>query len=111
MDQAKFLPETYAYEFSVPPAVHGADLPYTFYDFGAVAGVNSTVADIMQRYLTRFAETGQPDGPTLPLFPPSRPGLTVQNLGSNFVGPMLDESGIKQLPKRCHFWQNVPYLS
>ena len=110
MDQADFHPATYAYEYSVPPAVHGADLTYTFYDFGPVAGVNTTLAEIMQGYLTRFAETGQPNAPTLPSFPSARPGPTVQNLGIDFVGPMRDERGIKQLGKRCQFWQDVPYL-
>ena len=110
MDQASFVPGTYAYEFSVPPAIHGADVAYTFYDFGPVSGVNTTVAEIMQGYLTRFAETGQPNHPMLPFFGRARPGLTVQNLGSDFVGPMLDERGIKQLSERCRFWQDVPYL-
>ena len=110
MDQASFVHKPYAYEFSVPPAVHGADVVYTFYDFGSVSGVNTTLAEIMQGYLTRFAETGQPNHPSLPFFGPTGPRLTVQNLGSDFVGPMLDERGIKQLPKRCRFWQDVPYL-
>lgn len=121
MDQASFVTPTYAYEFSVPPAVHGADLSYTFYDFGQVEGVNTvntTVAELLQRYITRFAETGQPNGPGLPFFPPAEaktgPGLTltVQNLGSNFVRPVQDdESGIiKLLPERCRFWQDVLYL-
>ena len=111
MDQASFLPSTYAYEFSVPPAVHGADLSYTFYDFASVAGVNTTVAEILQGYITRFTETGQPNAPTLPSFTSARPGLTVQNLGSDFVGPMQDEGEITQLPERCQFWQEAPYLS
>ena len=107
IDQASFVPTTYAYEFSPPLAVHGADVPYTFYDFGTVPGVNSTVAKIMQGYLTRFAETGQPNAPQLPFFEPARPGLTVQNLGDDFVGPILDERGISQLTERCRFWQDT----
>ena len=110
INQANFVPTTYAYEWSVPPGVHGADLSYTFYDFEPVPGVNTTVAEIMQGYLTRFAETGQPNYPVLPFFNPARPGLTVQNLGSDFIGPMADESGINQLSERCQFWQDVPYL-
>ena len=113
MDQATFLPPTYAYEFSVPPALHGTDVAYTFYDFDPAAApgvVNATVAAILQGYLTRFAETGQPNAPTLPFFHPARPGLTVQNLGNDFVGPMPDERGIRQLSERCRFWQDVPYL-
>lgn len=111
MDQASFLPRTYAYEFSVSPALHGADLPYTFYDFGPVLGINTTVAEILQGYITRFAETGQPHALTLPFFPPARPGLTVQHLGSDFVGPMMTDGGINQPRKRCRFWQDSAYLS
>lgn len=110
IDQAGFHPKTYAYEYSVPPPVHGTDLTYTFYDFGPVAGVNTTLAEIMQGYLIRFAETGQPNAPILPYFPPSNSGQTVQNLGIDFVGPIQDERGIKQLQERCRFWQDVPYL-
>lgn len=111
IDQASFLPTTYAYEYTAPPAVHGVDPMYTFYDFGPVAGVNTTLAEIMQGYLTRFAETGQPNAPILPSFPPARPGLVVQNLGTDFVGPIRDERGTKHLLKRCRFWQDAPYLT
>lgn len=110
IDQADFHPSTYEYEYSVPPAVHDADLTYTFYDFGPVASVNTNLAEIMQEYLTRFAETDQPNAPTLPSFPSARLGPTVQNLGIDSVGPMRDERGIKQRGKRCQFWQDVPYL-
>ncbi|KAL8700222.1 MAG: hypothetical protein Q9201_005570 [Fulgogasparrea decipioides] len=58
MQQANFDPRTYAYVFSAPPAAHGADLPHTFYDSGPVSDINTTVAEIMQRYITWFAETG-----------------------------------------------------
>ena len=109
INQANFVSPTYAYEFSAPPAVHGTDVAYTFYDFGPAPGVNTTLAEIMQGYLTRFVETGQPNAPTLPIFHPARPGLTVQNLGNDFVGPMPDERGIKQLSERCQYWQDAPY--
>lgn len=107
MDLALFTPPTYAYVFSVPPAVHGADLAYTFYDFGDIPGINTTLAVIMQDYISRFAETGQPNAPSLPFFPPARPGTTVQNLGNEGVGPTLDEGGIRQLSERCQFWQDL----
>lgn len=110
LNQAAFRPPTYAYEWSVPPAVHGADLAYTFYDFDPSLGVNTTVAETMQRYFARFAETGQPNAPTLPLFKAARGELTVQEMGNDGIGPMLDERGIKQLAERCRFWQEVPYL-
>lgn len=111
MNQAPFIAAPYAYVFSVPPALHGADLSYTFYDFGSIPGVNTTVAEILQGYILRFAETGQPNAPGLPVFPHARPGTTVQNLGIEGVGPALDEGGIRQLNKRCQFWHDMPYLS
>jgi carboxylesterase type B len=118
MNQAAFLPATYAYKFSVPPAVHGADLSYTFYDFGSAAdddnngdGVNATVAMILQHYITQFAATGSPNAHELPYFRPATGGLGVQNLGSDFVGPMQDESGVDRLPERCLYWQQAPYFS
>lgn len=97
MDQASFIPQTYAYEWFVPPAVDGADLPYTFYDFGPMPSINTTVAEILQGYIARFVQTSQPNAPSLPSFPAARPGLQVQNLGNNFVGLMIDERGIRQL--------------
>ena len=111
MSQASFLPTTYSYQFSGPPAVHGADLPFTFFDSAPAPGVDTTVAELLQRYITRFAETGQPNAPGLPPFPAARPGSTVQNLGSAFVGPIPDEGGGTQLSRRCRFWQEAPYLS
>ena len=66
MNQASFFHPTYAYQFSVPPAIHGADLTFTFYDFDPSPGVNTTVAKIMQYYIARFAQTGQPNAPGLP---------------------------------------------
>lgn len=41
----------------------------------------------MQRYITQFAETGDPNDQDLPKFPPAGPTAIVQNLGSDFVGP------------------------
>ena len=129
INQASFNSAPYAYEFSVPPAVHGADLPYTFYDFGDVPGMNTTLAEIMQGYILSFAVNGEPnapglpvfphansgmtvqnsEGPSLPAFPPAKPGMMVQNLGNEGVGPMLDEGGVQQLEKRCQFWQDTPF--
>ncbi|KAL8720942.1 MAG: hypothetical protein Q9225_002269 [Loekoesia sp. 1 TL-2023] len=111
MHQADDVPQTYAYVFSGPPALHGDDLVYTFYDSGPASGINTTVAEIMQRYITQFAETGDPNAPDLPQFPAARPTATVQNLGSDFVGPSQDEGGMQQLEERCQFWQDAPYLT
>ena len=111
MDDANFIYPTYAYEFSAGGAVHGADLAYTFYDFDTTNDINTTLAQIMQHYLIQFTQNGQPNGAGLPLFPAAKPGLTVQNLGNDFVGPMLDEKGVDQLSRRCDYWQTLPQPS
>lgn len=107
INQARFRPPTYAYEWFVPPAVHGADLQYTFYDFGPVAGINTTVAEILQGYILQFAETGKPSDPD---FPPAGSGFRIQHVGSDFVGPALYDGGVERVPDRCWFWKAVAYL-
>ncbi|KAL8838452.1 MAG: hypothetical protein Q9170_002127 [Blastenia crenularia] len=109
MHQADESSQTYAYVFSAPPAVHGADLSYTFYDTGAIANINVTLAEIMERYIIQFAVTGSPNAPGLPIFPSAKPGSAIQNLGNGFVGPVWDEMAIEQLRERCEFWQKAPY--
>ncbi|KAF8847664.1 carboxylesterase family protein-like protein [Acephala macrosclerotiorum] len=57
--------QTYAYEFAVYPAIHGADLTYTFYDgpFGSAyngLAFNSTVAEVLQDYELSFTKAGKP---------------------------------------------------
>lgn len=79
-------PVTICIRLERPRGVRGADLSYTFYDFVLAQGVNTTLAPIMQRYLTSFAESLSPNAIDLPCFPPARPEMMVQNLGSTFIG-------------------------
>lgn len=109
---AGFQKPTYAYEFTVPPGLHGADLPFTFYDFGDVEGVDSTIATTLQKYLTNFALTSDPNTPgLLPSAPYDQNKNMVQNIGPGDVAPILNEAGVKQLPARCKFWQQAPYVA
>ncbi|KAJ6126554.1 hypothetical protein N7523_002166 [Penicillium sp. IBT 18751x] len=107
---------TYAYEFSIPPAVHGQDVLYTFYNNGSSAlsssleGLsvsNVTVAEIMQEYFTSFVETGTPRSATGPTFPPHGERGQLMNFGNTTVQPMRDTSN----NPRCRFWQTAPYAS
>ncbi|PTB63148.1 alpha/beta-hydrolase [Trichoderma citrinoviride] len=58
--------EVYAWQFSVFPAIHASDIPYTFYD-GPAAGVDPHVASIMQHAIAGFAKNGVPDAGPLGL--------------------------------------------
>lgn len=74
--------EVYAWEFSVPPAIHGADIPYTFYIGGA--GIDPHVASIMQHAIAGFAKCGEPDaGPMGFAFPRYGKQATTVNLNIN----------------------------
>ena len=96
----------YAYVFSVPPSTHAEDTAYVFYDSGTAPMVsNTTLADLLQRYLTRFAETGIPSGTGLPAFVPNDNGV-VQNINSTYIGPVGDEPLSMH---RCAYWQQALY--
>lgn len=47
----------YVYEFAVPPAIHGSDIPYTFYN-GPTPNVDASVATIIQHAIAAFAKNG-----------------------------------------------------
>ncbi|KAK1977248.1 hypothetical protein LZ30DRAFT_601671, partial [Colletotrichum cereale] len=101
---------SFAYQFSVPPAWHAADLSYTFMDPSSPEpGLNVTLAVILQRYFTNFAATGSPNSVTgayLPKFTAGE-GSVVQNLGSAMVGPMLDTAiNVEQ----CKWWQKGLFI-
>ncbi|KAI9822839.1 MAG: hypothetical protein M1826_000367 [Phylliscum demangeonii] len=98
---------SYNYLFSVPPALHGFDLPYTFYDGpNPMVVADDPVALALQHYITAFAESGSPNEPgVVPVFNVYGPWAQVQSLG---VG------GIKQIGddvanKRCLWWQQAVY--
>lgn len=94
--------KTYAYEFSVPPAEHGFDVAYTFYN--GVAGAESVipaVAEAMQKYITDFAQTGSPSGVGVPKFPLYSASSLVQNLNVTGFSPMTDPTA----NPRCVWWQ------
>ncbi|PBP15781.1 acetylcholinesterase precursor [Diplocarpon rosae] len=58
----------HSYLFNVPPALHGEDVPYTFFEGPAKAVKNETLARMMQSYFLNFAIAGDPNGEGLPPF-------------------------------------------
>ncbi|KAG0650086.1 Carboxylesterase patB [Hyphodiscus hymeniophilus] len=97
--------QTYNYIFSVPPSLHGDDIPYTYFSGPNPSVKNDTLAVIMQEYFTNFAITGSPNGPGLPHFPQYGSSSTVQNLGLSSIGPVPDNVA----NPRCLWWQKGLY--
>ena len=89
--------DTYNYMFSVPPGHHRGDIPYTFWD--ANSTINDPVANVttaleMQRYITAFAATGDPNAfqkkTGLPTFPKYGSVANVMNFNLTFVDVVVD---------------------
>ena len=100
-----YKPWSHNYIFSIPPAYHAQDLAYTFYNGASYQhDVNVTVARTLQRYITNFVNTGNPNADGLPYFPaqvntdPSNAGILLN----------LTDSGAKIASEdavdRCSWW-------
>ncbi|KAK5125192.1 hypothetical protein LTR85_000868 [Meristemomyces frigidus] len=97
---------TFAYLFSVPPALHGFDIAYTYYS-GNNASVQSTsVAIALQEYITHFAETGSPNEAGVPYFNMYGANATVQDLNITGISEMMDPTA----NQRCNWWQKALYV-
>lgn len=101
--------QTYAYMFSIPPALHGYDLSYTFYDpneNSSSSVANKTVALALQDYITSFTQSGSPNSTIGSAFQKSGAQRHLQNLGGSNITSIHDPTA----NRRCQFWQNVPYF-
>ncbi|KAL9084270.1 MAG: hypothetical protein Q9159_005315 [Coniocarpon cinnabarinum] len=110
IDTAPFTNPVYGYEWSVPPGIHGADLAYTFYDFGDGPGLNTTVAEALQGCIISFAVNLDPNAKGLPDFPATAAAGRILNLGSGGIGIIPDGQGNPRLAERCAYWREAPYL-
>ncbi|KAJ6016159.1 hypothetical protein N7540_010750 [Penicillium herquei] len=106
--------QTFAYEFDVPPGLHGLDVLYVFYNKGQslvdgnTSGLqvqNETVALIVQDYITSFAQFGAPKSSLGPTFNRYGPQNMVLSIGNHTIQPRRDTTNAS----RCHFWQTAPY--
>ncbi|MCJ1257350.1 hypothetical protein MMC24_005175 [Lignoscripta atroalba] len=105
LDRA-YLNQTYAYLFSVPPALHGQDIPYTYFNGPSANVLNDTVAVALQEYITSFATNGTPSGPVIPNFPLYGNDSTILNLNITSISEMMDPSA----NARCVWWQKALYF-
>ncbi|CAF9932186.1 MAG: hypothetical protein ALECFALPRED_005234 [Alectoria fallacina] len=105
LDKA-FGNETYAYQFSVPPALHGQDVAYTFFNGPSSSGVSDPIAVALQEYITSFAINGKPSGPSLPMFPIYSNSTDIIDLNVISITEIMDPIA----NDRCDWWQKELYL-
>lgn len=97
--------QIYNYLFNVPPAFHGDDIAYTFFD-GTDGNVDANLALTFQEYLLNFVRKGDPNAKRLPRF---------EKYGSDEENWTLDvksraSGGLKRTAnpganERCFGWQ------
>lgn len=104
LDRA-FGNNTYAYQFSVGPALHGQDIPYTFFNGPDPAVLNPQIALALQDYITSFAQTGVPSGAGLPIFPMFGGASLDIDLNTTSISVITDPTS----NARCRWWQKALY--
>lgn len=103
--------KTYNYQFSVIPGHHMDDIPYTFYD-GTLNGAvsNATMAMDLQRYITAFAATGNPNAfqrkSGLPAFPRYGRNAKIMSFNTSQINVITDP----ERNRRCAWWQKGLFL-
>ena len=97
---------TFAYQFSIPPAYHGQDVPYIYYNGPSDLVANESIAHALQAYYTEFAITGEPNRAGLPEFLPYDAERQILNLNVTGIGMMKDPTE----NSRCHWWQLALYF-
>jgi carboxylesterase type B len=99
-----FQNQTYSYEFTVPPALHGQDVAYSFFNGTRSSSVaNDTVAYVMQDYFTSFAESGVPKSSLGPDFLIHGDTALLVNLGQSSISVITDPTA----NERCRWWQTA----
>lgn len=112
-----FCGQTYNYKLTIPPATHGSDLAYLFYNGPSPEDVDGgiyngplgpalvDVALVFQQYVVNFVKYGDPNGPGLPPFPRADEDTNMLTFDVDGVGVAPDDTD----NKRCEWLQSVPY--
>lgn len=95
--------ETYSYLFAVPPALHGFDVPFTYFDGGALSSsvTNRTVAIALQEFIANFAKDGRPEADGIPQFNMYGDDASVLKLNVTGISEVRDSNA----NARCAWWQ------
>ncbi|PNS17242.1 Secreted lipase [Sphaceloma murrayae] len=100
--------QTYSYLFAVPPALHGQDVPYSYYTGSGARSASviaPAVALALQEYITSFAQDGNPNEPGVPFFNLYGDDAGVQVLNITKIGEARDPAA----NRRCNYWQKALY--
>ena len=110
--------QTYAYQFSISPALHGEDLEYTFYNDGGLQPpdlaklngglLNVTVALALQDWIVTFTRDGVPSSPNvqgIPKFTLYGPNAMIEDLNLTSITQIMDPAA----DPRCRWWQKSLY--
>ncbi|KAF2794998.1 acetylcholinesterase precursor [Melanomma pulvis-pyrius CBS 109.77] len=106
-----FHNKTYSYLFAVPPAFHGFDVAYTYFEGGAASPLNPlavrnrTVAIALQDFITSFAKDGVPQAPGITHF--NMYGKDARVLELDVTG--IEETRDSNANSRCSWWQKALY--
>jgi cholinesterase len=105
-----FVGRAYSYIFTTPPAMHGQELYYVFYNGQSTdvfyRPINVTLAHIMQDYWINFARFGNPNAKGLPYFSRWGNDSSLQQLSLADIGPTRDPTD----NERCRWWQLGLYI-
>ena len=95
----------------MPPALHGQDIDYTFYNGPNLSGVPSLgipdqpIAEALQKYIVSFTATGVPSSANLPVFPRWGNDTNLLDLNVTGINVVKDDTA----NSRCAWWQKALY--
>ena len=97
---------SYAYQFSVPPSLHGDDLAYTFYNGLSNSIASLDVAEALQELIVSFALTGVPHTSR------AVSNVTLPAYGAGSILLDLNVTGLRVMKDplvnpRCAWWQKA----
>lgn len=103
-----FSNRTWAYRFSIPPAIHGQDVAYTYWNSSLPSPkIDSEISLAMQAYITEFAVSGDPNNRKgFASFPVYGEGANMLDLNVTGIKVMKDDTA----NMRCEWWQKALYF-